>query len=485
MTDQSNEEPRSTESDGRGNRARQFLLRVANRIFTERALSQVEVVAHFQGYGTEFTSSNAWTFLNVCTLYWHIFRRWPLLRRAAGGESLKEPVEETVLLGEDGQRVSLLQAYPHRGRLLEGLALYDYMSVVRLKRKGQGAAWGEIELDSSWPLSRSWVQVLRRPGQHATLCFDGYLGMDFTEEDGSYHRRAAVQHLALFVPWQAFLCETSGEINSIWDRKRACLPKRVSWLVDNVQLLRRSAEDVAQDAKQWAALSGELEPVIDAAESGSAERDHAQSAAYQSGTVGTATRLIDVMRNAISANEITAGSKEIFAMAAALESGDDLYSTVFPEAEARTVGILEGAISGAETPGQEQLRSIKAQQAGLSREREKAIQGMQSRSNSRGREDGSTAEGDCTWPSRDAEPSTRIGFGPSTSFCEVGRLVADSLTLNRRQSLALWLICHQLDQVRRDESGTAQLCLFVGGEGGTGKSSVIAAVAELFACTEI
>ncbi|KAM6514229.1 hypothetical protein FALCPG4_015386 [Fusarium falciforme] len=188
-TDQSNEEPRSTESDGRGNRTRQFLLRVANRVFTERALSQVEVVAHFQGYGTEFTSSNAWTFLNVCTLYWHIFRWRPLLRRAAGGESLKEPIEETVLLGEDGQRASLLQAYPHRGRLLEGLALYDYMSVVRLKRTGQGVAWGEIELDSPWPLSRSWVQVLRRPGQHATLCFDGYLGMDFTEEDGSYHRR--------------------------------------------------------------------------------------------------------------------------------------------------------------------------------------------------------------------------------------------------------------------------------------------------------
>ncbi|KAF4462717.1 ATP-dependent DNA helicase PIF1, partial [Fusarium albosuccineum] len=378
-------------------------------------------------------------------------RWWPLLRRAAGGESLKEPIEETVLLGEDGQRVSLLQAYPHRGRLLEGLALYDYMSMVRLKRKGQGVAWGEIELDSYWPLSRSWIQVLRRPGQHATLCFDGYLGMNFTEEDGSYHRR-----------------------------KRARLPKRVSWLVDNVQLLRRSAEDVAQDAKQWAALSGELEPVTDAAESGSAERDHAQSAAYQPGTVGTATRLIDIMRNAISAKEITAGSKEISAMveqmyrfqAAALESGDDLYSAVFTE-----------AISGAETPGQEQLRSIKAQQTSLSREREKAIQGMQSGSNGRGREDGSAAEGDCTWPSRDVEPSTGIRFGPSTSFCEVGRRVADSLTLNRRQSLALWLICRRLDQVRQDESGTAQLCLFVGGEGGTGKSRVIAAVAELFACT--
>ncbi|EJT68997.1 hypothetical protein GGTG_13394 [Gaeumannomyces tritici R3-111a-1] len=448
-------------------------------------------------------SPTAWTFLNVCTLYWHIVRRWPLLRRAAIGESLEEPVEETVLLGEGGQRVSLLQAYPYRGRLLEGLALFDYMSVVRLKRKAQGVAWGEVELDSSWPLSRSWVQALRRPGQHATICFDGYLSMDFAEEDDFYHRRAAVQHLGLFVPWQAFLCETCGEINDIWNKQRALLPKRISWLVDNVQLLRRSAEDVAQDAKQWAALSGELEPAADAAESGSAERADAQSMAYRSDNVGTATRLIDVLRSAISAKEITAGSREISAMveqmyrfqAAALGSAEDLHTAVLPETGIRTASILGGTFSGAETPGQEQLRSIKAQQAGLSREREKAIQGIQSGPGDGVAVHGGTAQNrfdgpvhqddpfavvDCAFQLGGTEPSTRIRFGPSTSFCEVGRQVAESLTLNRRQRIALWLICRQLDQVRRDESGTPQLCLFVGGEGGTGKSRVIAGVAELF-----
>jgi hypothetical protein len=36
---------------------------------------------------------------------------------------------------EAGQRISFLQAYMHRGRLLEDLALYDYMSTVMLKRK--------------------------------------------------------------------------------------------------------------------------------------------------------------------------------------------------------------------------------------------------------------------------------------------------------------------------------------------------------------
>ena len=51
------------------NRTRQFLMRIANRIFTERPLSQVEVIAHLLGYDTEFTNNTAWTFLNVSALY--------------------------------------------------------------------------------------------------------------------------------------------------------------------------------------------------------------------------------------------------------------------------------------------------------------------------------------------------------------------------------------------------------------------------------
>lgn len=187
--DQSSNGRGRTEGDNRHSQARRFLLRMANRIFTERALSQVEVLAHFQGYETELTNSTAWTFLNVCTLYWHIFRRWPLLRRAAGEGELDESIGETVLLGKAGQRISLLQAYPYRGQRLEGLALYDYMSVVKLKRKGGCVRSGEVELDRAWPLSASWIQTLRHPNQLAAVCLDGYLGMDFTEEDDSYYRR--------------------------------------------------------------------------------------------------------------------------------------------------------------------------------------------------------------------------------------------------------------------------------------------------------
>ncbi|KAL8284673.1 hypothetical protein RB600_009207, partial [Gaeumannomyces tritici] len=182
----------------RGNRTRQFLMRVANRVFTDRALSQVEVVAHLLGYGTEFANNEAWAFLNVSSLYWHIFRRWRHLRRAAGMDGLDEPVDETVLLEEAGQRISLVQAYPHRGEILRDLSLYEYMSVVQLRRKDKNGAVarGGVRLDSAWPLSRTWAQSLRRPGRHAVVCLDGYLSMDFGEEDEVYYRsRAAPRHV--------------------------------------------------------------------------------------------------------------------------------------------------------------------------------------------------------------------------------------------------------------------------------------------------
>lgn len=63
------------DDDGTTNKTRQFLMRVANRNFTERPLSQVEVVAHLLSYPSEVTNVSAWAYLNVSVLYWHVFRR--------------------------------------------------------------------------------------------------------------------------------------------------------------------------------------------------------------------------------------------------------------------------------------------------------------------------------------------------------------------------------------------------------------------------
>jgi len=55
---------------------------------------------------------------------------------------------------------------------------------------------------------------------------------------------------------------------------------------------------------------------------------------------------------------------------------------------------------------------------------------------------------------RGTEPSMNIQIGPSTLFSEAGRQLAGYFTLNRRQSMAIRLICRQLNRVRRDEPGT-------------------------------
>ncbi|KAH6869232.1 hypothetical protein B0T10DRAFT_418792, partial [Thelonectria olida] len=131
---------------------------------------------------------------------------------------------------------------------------------------------------------RQWVQVLRRPGKHAVVCLDGYLSKDFDQDDeGSCHRRAAVQHLALFVPWESFLGEERDDINDIWARAREALHPRISCLVDNVQLLRRSAEDAKRDAKQWASSSGDGNLTgAHVEEAGAGQADEESASAYQS-----------------------------------------------------------------------------------------------------------------------------------------------------------------------------------------------------------
>jgi hypothetical protein len=117
-----------------------------------------------------------------------------------------EPVDDAVLVEQAGQRISYFEAYPHRGDLLRPLCLYDYMSLVTLKRRANPGAlagtWGEIPFPDTAPFADEWVQGLRRPGKHAVVCLDGYLSMDFCQDDddvGPCHRRF-VRHIPFRKP---------------------------------------------------------------------------------------------------------------------------------------------------------------------------------------------------------------------------------------------------------------------------------------------
>ncbi|XP_044714650.1 PIF1-like helicase domain-containing protein [Hirsutella rhossiliensis] len=449
--------------DGRQNKTRKFLMKVANRVFTERPLS-------------------TWAFLNVSVLYWHVFRQWPHLRRESGAATADGSVDESILVEEAGQRICRVEAYRHRGDVLRGLCLYDYISLVRLKRNDgdeRPAAWGEVPLESGWAPGSSWVQVLRRPGKQAMVCLDGYLSKDFDEDDeGSCYRRAAVQHLALFVPWELFLGEESGDINRIWGRERAALVPRISCYVDNVQLLRRSAEDAKRDAKQWAASSGDGDSTaVYLDEDGTAE------AGVEPGSVYQADKLIAIMQELSRFQQL------------AFSSSSEFQAAILSERGPRRINIPGRASSGATIPPQSQVRAIKSQQTCASR-RGEDDPGIQSvppaevtdrRAAVRSVLTG-FGDDDILMTAADLEETVEasagmeIRLGASTSFIEAGKALVARFTLNKKQAIAFLIICRQLDLIRRGEKGNGcQLCQFVGGEGGTGKSRVIEALVELFA----
>ncbi|KJZ69185.1 hypothetical protein HIM_11418 [Hirsutella minnesotensis 3608] len=153
--------------------------------------------------------------------------------------------------------------------------------------------------------------------------------------------------------------------------------------------------------------------------------------------------------------------------------------------------------SGAAVPPQDQVRAIKSQQTCASKERVKMIQGMQNISAAHGTdpcaatrsvltdfgdEDIQMTAADLEGTVGDAEPSVEVRLGPSTTFLETSKDLVARLTLNQKQAIALLILCRQLDLIHRGEQGdVGQLCQFVGGEGGTGKSRVIEALVELFA----
>ncbi|XP_044714685.1 PIF1-like helicase domain-containing protein [Hirsutella rhossiliensis] len=282
------------------------------------------------------------------------------------------------------------------------------------------------------------------------VCLDGYLSKDFDEDDeGSCYRRAAVQHLALF-------------------------------------LLRRSAEDAKRDAKQWAASSGD-----------------GDSTAVYLDEDGTAEAGVEPDRSSIGANQITAGSPELIAMMQelsrfqqlAFSSSSEFQAAILSERGPRRINIPGRASSGATIPPQSQVRAIKSQQTCASR-RGEDDPGIQSvppaevtdrRAAVRSVLTG-FGDDDILMTAADLEETVEasagmeIRLGASTSFIEAGKALVARFTLNKKQAIAFLIICRQLDLIRRGEKGNGcQLCQFVGGEGGTGKSRVIEALVELFA----
>lgn len=74
-----------------------------------------------------------------------------------------------------------IEAYHHRGEVLQTLCFYDYVSLVTLQKRIDSSSKElvKIEFERNWKPGRDWVQVLRPPGKYAVPCMNGFLDMDF------------------------------------------------------------------------------------------------------------------------------------------------------------------------------------------------------------------------------------------------------------------------------------------------------------------
>ncbi|WAO96996.1 Helitron-like-N domain-containing protein [Fusarium falciforme] len=522
--------------EAKANINRQYLMRIANRIFTERPLSQVEVIAHFLDYPSEFSSTKQWSYVNMTTLYWAILRRWQYLQRCSStlGDDDDRPIEniggngngndaeasaERVLVGSDGKKLPYIEAYHHRGEVLQTLCFYDYVSLVKLQKRIDSSykELVKIEFERNWKPGRGWVQVLRPPGMYAVPCINGFLDMDFDIDTNTDRcRRAAVQHLALFVPWEKFTTAASGDINEIWEHWRRRLPKRLQTIAGNIQLLKRSAEDARRDAKQWAA-AGDDAVLDDIDAMGYDLQDPTGPVkAYRPDQVGQLCRLMETVLGATAPNQVTAGSESLVklldqlreAHADITDFADDLETVAPAESPEQYQPTM---VARSELPMQHQLKGIKSKQGKADKEIVQRIQGSDGIQDTQNTAAGREALLNHTFAGAGEDsieisetdtgntygPSTRVAFGPSTTFLHAGRQIASRLTLNERQEIAFLLVCRHLDTIPDEDDSddfdssnvenndNAQLCEFLGGEGGTGKSRVIEALAELFASKDI
>ncbi|GKT51822.1 uncharacterized protein ColSpa_12003 [Colletotrichum spaethianum] len=204
----------------RNNRARQFLARTANQIFTSRELSAVEVCSSLLGYRNSYCSEENWVNVHLNSLYWAVFRGWGGLRQAAGPEVQLRAGPET--------RVG------HRSKA--GNAHY--------------VSFDDALEDRQW-----WIQKILQARDQAVPVITGHLDDAVEETVEGFYKRSAVLLLALFIPWERFTHISDQLPPELWANLKEDLPERVSAFVDNIQLLHKSAEDAKKDAKLWASRS--------------------------------------------------------------------------------------------------------------------------------------------------------------------------------------------------------------------------------------
>jgi len=101
------------------NRTRQFFMRWANKLFSDREISAVEACYYILGHQTDFTPIRRWVNVYVSSLYRYLEKRMSS-HRLRNEESAED---EMITLTPEGPYINRHQAYLERGEHFEGVML--------------------------------------------------------------------------------------------------------------------------------------------------------------------------------------------------------------------------------------------------------------------------------------------------------------------------------------------------------------------------
>ncbi|KNB04282.1 hypothetical protein FOXG_22453 [Fusarium oxysporum f. sp. lycopersici 4287] len=437
----------STSTSTIGDETKSFLLRIANRIFTSRELSQPEVLGYLLGFGTDFTNVPAWTWVHINSLYWACAKQWPGLKEALLALG-RDPQPDNIYFQTDGFKLPYLEAYKHRGPILQELCFYDYMSFVVLKKERyHWRGTTPIPFPPTATVCKGWVQCLRTP----------------------VRRRFQEQ-----------------------------LSDRVRSYVHNITLLRVSVEDARADRKIQG-LDQDFEEIVDAHAFGDqreeedgtrADEENTDSQEYYNAFLGVLTA---ARRSEIKDMPVSSVLRCLYEEARAIDMGEDDNTAAQRGRQFYTMlqDIQDAPFRGTGLLSREEIDAILKLQKKEDTSVTANIQGRESNASS-AHADGPHRRPDV--PRRPAQTEEtlangvgpagqmRLEVGPYMSHVDVAVSLARGWTLNKLQSMAVLLPAVFLDErgTQLQEEEGKQHLQYVGGEGGTGKSRVIHAIKDMF-----
>ncbi|KAJ5761308.1 hypothetical protein N7520_008464 [Penicillium odoratum] len=262
------ESPTTTDLRLRQQGLDKFALRCFNTLAHDREISGVQVASILLNLPTYYTVSYNFNRINLWWLRRYV-RQIIEPTNVDNGES-SSPMKEERCAYEAGRTapISIFDNYKWRGPYLACLTLFEYCMLVR-PRHVRDAIVDDLCFDLPHPQSKTHMQRLARDSsQVATVNFNGQLTEFQATEDavpGGHPKMVASMNdlaeilLGLFVPWDRLPVLFQEHAVAVEPKRNACsqiwaiveptLQPYNRTFAGNVELLRKSKEDGEADAK--------------------------------------------------------------------------------------------------------------------------------------------------------------------------------------------------------------------------------------------